>query len=259
MGHPVLILNFKIAPAFNNRGPIEIRRGREGYHQAGPKGVRSRQGRGHQEGVGDERRGREEEERLRGGTGERADSGDAGSQLCTMFSKLFQRKSSFSSTLSPVRPAATLAATVAAVGLLILRHISKKGRKGGRRGPRSPLGLLSLDKRDRLRGRRIIKWRNINESSVLPQYFPPLTLFLAPQVNSQLMEAIQQKVELAQQLEEWKTDMEQLLEEQIRDRLAHSEEKSRRRKSSQGGGFGVDTRNQQQQQGRRRRRAPLSH
>ena len=81
---------------------------------------------------------------------------------------------------------------------------------------------------------------------------------LAPQVNSQLMEAIQQKVELSQQLEEWKTDMEQLLEEQIRDRLVHSEEKSRRRKSgSQGerGGFGVDTRNQQQQQGR----PPLSH
>ena len=53
------------------------------------------------------------------------------------------------------------------------------------------------------------------------------------------MEAIQQKVELSQQLEEWKTDMEQLLEEQIRDRLVHSEEKSRRRKSSQGGGAGV--------------------
>ena len=72
------------------------------------------------------------------------------------------------------------------------------------------------------------------------------------------MEAIQQKVELSQQLEEWKTDMEQLLEEQIRDRLVHSEEKSqRRRKSSQGttgGGFGVDTRNQQQQE-----RPPLSH
>ena len=76
------------------------------------------------------------------------------------------------------------------------------------------------------------------------------------------MEAIQQKVELSQQLEEWKTDMEQLLEEQIRDRLVHSEEKSRRRKSSQGGGagagggFGVDTRNQQQQE---RLRPPLSH
>ena len=37
------------------------------------------------------------------------------------------------------------------------------------------------------------------------------------------MEAIQQKVELSQQLEEWKTDMEQLLEEQIRERLVVSE------------------------------------
>ena len=87
----------------------------------------------------------------------------------------------------------------------------------------------------------------------MTKYFSPS----APQVNSQLMEAIQQKVELSQQLEEWKTDMEQLLEEQIRDRLVHSEEKSRRRKSgSQGerGGFGVDTRNQQQQG-----HPPLSH
>ena len=87
-------------------------------------------------------------------------------------------------------------------------------------------------------------------------------MHIAPQVNSQLMEAIQQKVELSQQLEEWKTDMEQLLEEQIRDRLVHSEEKSRRRKSSQGGGggFGVDTRNQQQQQQQQQeRQPPLSH
>lgn len=35
------------------------------------------------------------------------------------------------------------------------------------------------------------------------------------QVNSQLMEAIQQKVELAQQLEQWQSDMQELLEEQM--------------------------------------------
>jgi hypothetical protein len=63
------------------------------------------------------------------------------------------------------------------------------------------------------------------------------------------MEAIQQKVELSQQLEEWKTDMEQLLEEQIRDRLVDSENRQRQRgrKSSFTGvsmGFGgVDSRN----------------
>ncbi len=59
------------------------------------------------------------------------------------------------------------------------------------------------------------------------------------QVNSQLMEAIQQKVELSQQLEEWKTDMEQLLEGQIRERLVHSEGQRRGSKASIGG---VDSR-----------------
>ena len=43
------------------------------------------------------------------------------------------------------------------------------------------------------------------------------------QVNSQLLEAIQQKVELSQQLEEWQTDMEQLLEGQMRQRLLYGE------------------------------------
>ena len=36
------------------------------------------------------------------------------------------------------------------------------------------------------------------------------------QINSQLLEAIQQKVELSQQLEQWKIDMQELLEEQVR-------------------------------------------
>ena len=35
------------------------------------------------------------------------------------------------------------------------------------------------------------------------------------QINSQLLEAIQQKVELSQQLEQWKIDMQELLEEQV--------------------------------------------
>ena len=35
------------------------------------------------------------------------------------------------------------------------------------------------------------------------------------QVNSQLMEAIQQKVELSQQLDQWQQDMQELLEEQM--------------------------------------------
>ncbi|TRY70489.1 hypothetical protein TCAL_10105 [Tigriopus californicus] len=47
------------------------------------------------------------------------------------------------------------------------------------------------------------------------------------QVNSQLLEAIQQKVELSQQLDDWKTDMELLLEGQIRDRLIDSERRSK--------------------------------
>jgi len=35
------------------------------------------------------------------------------------------------------------------------------------------------------------------------------------QINSQLLEAIQQKVELSQQLDQWQADMEELLEEQM--------------------------------------------
>jgi len=43
------------------------------------------------------------------------------------------------------------------------------------------------------------------------------------QVNSQLLEAIQQKVELSQELEKWQTDMEQLLEGQMRQQLLYGE------------------------------------
>ena len=52
---------------------------------------------------------------------------------------------------------------------------------------------------------------------------------LSLQVNSQLMEAIQQKVELSQQLEQWKGDMEALLEDQIRERLVDAEKETRLR------------------------------
>ena len=38
-------------------------------------------------------------------------------------------------------------------------------------------------------------------------------------INSQLMEAIQQKVELSQQLEQWQVDMQALLDEQLKQKL----------------------------------------
>ena len=40
------------------------------------------------------------------------------------------------------------------------------------------------------------------------------------QANGQLLEAIQQKVELSQQLEQWQMDMHDLIEEQMRSKLA---------------------------------------
>jgi len=43
------------------------------------------------------------------------------------------------------------------------------------------------------------------------------------QINSQLLEAIRQKVTLSQQLDQWQGDMEQLLEEQMRERLLQGE------------------------------------
>ncbi|XP_012278988.1 bicaudal D-related protein homolog isoform X2 [Orussus abietinus] len=42
------------------------------------------------------------------------------------------------------------------------------------------------------------------------------------QANSQLMEAIQQKIELSQQLEQWQMDMQALLDEQVRSKLTPS-------------------------------------
>ncbi|OXA52806.1 bicaudal D-related protein homolog [Folsomia candida] len=45
------------------------------------------------------------------------------------------------------------------------------------------------------------------------------------QVDSQLMEAIQQKIQLSQQLEQWQVDMQQLLDEQMRTKLSKQETK----------------------------------
>ena len=52
------------------------------------------------------------------------------------------------------------------------------------------------------------------------------------QINSQLLEAIQQKVELSKQLSQWQEDMEQLLEEQMKGRLRDVERNSRNRRLS---------------------------
>lgn len=46
-------------------------------------------------------------------------------------------------------------------------------------------------------------------------------------INSQLMEAIQQKVELSQQLEQWQVDMQILLDEQVLKQLQNQEEKEK--------------------------------
>ncbi|KZS15963.1 Bicaudal D-related protein [Daphnia magna] len=43
------------------------------------------------------------------------------------------------------------------------------------------------------------------------------------QINSQLLEAIQQKVELSQQLDQWQVDMQQLLDDQMKSKLSKQE------------------------------------
>ncbi|CAB3364436.1 Hypothetical predicted protein [Cloeon dipterum] len=55
------------------------------------------------------------------------------------------------------------------------------------------------------------------------------------QVNSQLMEAVQQKIELSQQLEQWQMDMQHLLDDQMRNKLTEQE---KLRRSGQDGGDG---------------------
>ncbi|XP_059479250.1 bicaudal D-related protein homolog [Neocloeon triangulifer] len=55
------------------------------------------------------------------------------------------------------------------------------------------------------------------------------------QVNSQLMEAVQQKIELSQQLEQWQMDMQLLLDDQMRQKLTE-QEKLRRSGNENGDG-----------------------
>ena len=49
------------------------------------------------------------------------------------------------------------------------------------------------------------------------------------QVNSQLLEAIQQKVELSQQLDQWQVDMHELLEEQMVKKMRDQDKTSRKK------------------------------
>ena len=54
------------------------------------------------------------------------------------------------------------------------------------------------------------------------------------QVNSQLLEAIQQKVELSQQLDQWQVDMHELLEEQMVKKMRDQDKNSRRKTTTAG-------------------------
>lgn len=51
-------------------------------------------------------------------------------------------------------------------------------------------------------------------------------------INSQLMEAIQRKVELSQQLEQWQLDMQCLLDDNLKQKLSMNEKKDKRKTSS---------------------------
>merc|ERR1712110_744783 len=61
------------------------------------------------------------------------------------------------------------------------------------------------------------------------------------QVNSQLLEAIQQKVELSQQLDQWQVDMHELLEEQMVKKMRDENPKSNSRKLQIGSGNNSDS------------------
>ncbi|XP_013781389.1 bicaudal D-related protein homolog [Limulus polyphemus] len=52
-------------------------------------------------------------------------------------------------------------------------------------------------------------------------------------INSQLMEAIQQKVELSQQLEQWQVDMQVLLDEQLKTKLKNQEQEDKKKNFKQ--------------------------
>ena len=83
-------------------------------------------------------------------------------------------------------------------------------------------------------------------------------------MNSQLMEAIQQKVELSQQLDQWQQDMQELLEEQMNRKMVshpffppHNDptclQKQQKQGKMQGGGGGGDSDSSQSQGGERKR------
>merc|ERR1719188_467294 len=61
------------------------------------------------------------------------------------------------------------------------------------------------------------------------------------QINSQLLEAIQQKVELSQQLDQWQGDMEELLEEQMVKKMRAQETSARRNRNGNAAGAGAGT------------------
>jgi len=50
------------------------------------------------------------------------------------------------------------------------------------------------------------------------------------QINSQLLEAIQQKIELSQQLDQWQVDMHQLIEDQMKTKLSKPPPSGQQRK-----------------------------
>lgn len=52
------------------------------------------------------------------------------------------------------------------------------------------------------------------------------------QVNSQLLEAIQQKVELSQQLDQWQVDMHELLEDQMVKKMRDQDKNSKKKQAS---------------------------
>lgn len=64
-------------------------------------------------------------------------------------------------------------------------------------------------------------------------------------INSQLMEAIQQKVELSQQLEQWQVDMQSLLDERVQKQLRIQEAEDRRRKAQAAAANGASASPQQ--------------
>ena len=76
---------------------------------------------------------------------------------------------------------------------------------------------------------------------------PPINyiLFFFPtdlmQVNSQLLDAIKQKVELSQQLDQWQVDMHELLEEQMVKKMRDENPKSNSRKLQIGSGNNSDS------------------